>query len=197
MLSLIDDALLALGGIGAVAAQDATPSTDSAGASDLSLTLTDAGVEGLPAETTAGWHTVSFTNSTTPSGDPFEDAWGIDFIQLPEGMTIDDVNAAISAMMSEGGGGEGEGDSTEGMDMASPESMEGMDMGSPEAGAAPENPFAFLYNTYLAGGPGAAGTLATPARIRQTIEPSSRGRIPLTSVTFSGQTICRRRVRPR
>ncbi len=176
-LSLIAVALLALGGIGAVAAQDATPSTDSAGTSDLTLTLTDTGVEGLPAETTAGWHSVSFTNSTTPSGDPFEDAWGIDFIMLPEGMTIDDFNAAIAAMMS---GGEGEGESTEGMDTASPESMEGMDMGSPEAGAAPEDPFAFMYNTYLAGGPGALNGETTQATI--FLEP---GTYVVTALGFS------------
>ena len=127
-LSLIAVALLALGGIGAVAAQDATPATDSSAAADLNITLTDAGVEGLPAETTAGWHTVSFTNSATPSGDPFEDAWGIDFVMLPEGMTLDDVAAAFAGPPP---GAEGEG-----MEMASPESMEGMDMGSPEAGAA-------------------------------------------------------------
>jgi len=160
VLSLIAVALLAFGGIGAVAAQDATPSTDGSGFAELNMTLTDAGVEGLPAETTAGWHTVTFTNNATPTGDPFEDAWGIDFVMLPEGMTVDDVAAALSGPPP---GAEGEGG--EGMDMASPESMEGMDMGSPEAGAAPEDPFAFLYNTYLAGGPGALSGETTQATI--------------------------------
>lgn len=148
-LSLIAVALLAFGGIGAVAAQDATPSTGGTIFPELTLTLTDAGVEGLPAETAAGWTSVTFTNNVTPTGDPFEDTWGIDFIMLPEGMTIDDVAAALAAPPE----GEGEGESMEGMDMASPESMEGMDMGSPEAAA--EDPFAFLYETYLPGGPGA------------------------------------------
>jgi hypothetical protein len=148
-LSLIAVALLAFGGIGAVAAQDATPTTGDTGSNQLNLTLTDAGVEGLPAETPAGWTSVTFTNNVTPTGDPFEDTWGIDFLQLPEGLTIDDVAAALAAPPP---GAEGEG---EGMDMASPESMEGMDMGSPEAGAAPEDPFAFLYDAYLPGGPGA------------------------------------------
>jgi hypothetical protein len=161
VLSLIAVALLALGGVGAVVAQDATPSTDSSGFAELSITLTDAGVEGLPAETPAGWTNVTFTNSATPSGDPFEDAWGIDFVMLPEGMTVDDVAAALSGPPP-GAEGEGEG---EGMDMASPESMEGMDMGSPEAGAAPEDPFAFLYETYLAGGPGALSGETTQATI--------------------------------
>ncbi len=150
-LSLIAVALLVLGGIGAVAAQDSTPSTDGSGATELSLTLTDTGIEGLPAETTAGWHNVTFTNSTTPSGDPFEDAWGIDFIMLPEGMTVDDVAAAFAGPPP---GAEGE---------ASPESMEGMDMGSPEAAA--EDPFAFLYETYLAGGPGALNGETSQATI--------------------------------
>ena len=71
------------GGIGAIAAQDATPSTEGTIFPELQLTLTDAGIEGLPAETTAGWTNVTFTNSVTPTGDPFEDAWGIDFIMLP------------------------------------------------------------------------------------------------------------------
>jgi hypothetical protein len=148
-LSLIAVALLAFGGIGAVAAQDATPSAEGTIFPELTLTLTDAGVEGLPAETAAGWTSVTFTNNVTPTGDPFEDTWGIDFIMLPEGMTVDDVAAAMAAPPE----GEGEGESMEGMDMASPESMEGMDMGSPEA--AGEDPFAFLYETYLPGGPGA------------------------------------------
>jgi hypothetical protein len=160
VLSLIAVALLAFGGIGAVAAQDATPSADGSIFPELQLTLTDTGIEGLPAETTAGWTNVTFTNSVTPTGDPFEDAWGIDFIMLPDGMTVDDVAAAFSGPPP---GAEGEGESMEGMDMASPESMEGMDMGSPEAAA--EDPFAFLYETYLAGGPGALSGETTQATI--------------------------------
>jgi len=158
-LSLIAVALLALGGVGAVTAQDATPATDGTGFAELNITLTDAGVEGLPAETTAGWTNVTFTNNATPSGDPFEDAWGIDFVMLPEGMTIDDDAAALSGPPPRA---EGEGAGT---DMASPESMEGMDMASPEAGAAPVDPFAFLYETYLAGGPGALSGETTQATI--------------------------------
>jgi hypothetical protein len=163
VLSLIAVALLAVSGIGTVAAQDATPATGDSGSPELTMTLTDTGIEGLPAETPAGWTTVTFTNSATPTGDPFEDAWGIDFIMLPDGMTVDDVAAAFAGPPP-GAEGEGEGD-MEGMDMASPESMEGMDMGSPEAGAAPEDPFAFLYDTYLAGGPGALSGETTQATI--------------------------------
>lgn len=182
-LSLVAVALLGLSGIGAVAAQDATPAAEGSAASELSLTLTDTGIEGLPAETTAGWHSVSFTNSVTPTGDPFEDAWGIDFILLPEGMTVDDVAAVFAGPPP---GAEGEGES---MDMASPESMEGMDMGSPEAGAVTEDPFAFLFNTYIAGGPGALSGETTEAAI--FLEPgnyavAALGFAPPAALTVTG-----------
>jgi hypothetical protein len=137
---------LAVGGFTRVAAQDATPApmedalfADTMGLPELQLTLTDAALEGVPAETQAGWHVVTFTNNVTPTGDPFEDWWSAEVIMLPEGMTLDEV-AALAAAEPEG-------------EEASPESMEGMDMASPEAGA--EDPFAWLYETYIAGGPGA------------------------------------------
>ena len=143
---------LAFGGILSASAQG--NSLAEAGFPELSLTLTDAGVEGLAAETTAGWNLVSFTNSVTATGDPFEDAWSIDFILLPEGMTADDVVAAFNAAFE--GPPEGE---------ASPAAMEGMDMGSPAAEAAPADPLGFLYETYLACGPGALQGETTQAAI--------------------------------
>jgi len=140
---------LAVAGPAVIAAQDASPAAQDGSLADtgfpeLSMTLTDASLDGLPAETAAGWHVVSLTNSVTSTGDPFEDAWSVDFILLPEGMTADDVVAAFEAAFA--GPPEGEG---------SPAAMEGMDMASPAAGAAPADPLAFVYETYLPGGPGA------------------------------------------
>lgn len=128
---------LAFGGVARVSAQEGPLA--STGFPELSITLTDAGLEGVPAETAAGWYVVNFTNSITPTGDPFDDAWAVEFIQVPDGMTAEDVSAVFSDPPP---GAEGE---------ASPEAMEGMDMATPVA----EDPTAFLYETYLAGGPGA------------------------------------------
>ena len=126
---------LAFGGVLGTAAQDS--SIASAGFPELAVTLTDAGPEGLPTETTAGWNLVTFTNSVTATGDPFEDSWSLDFILLPVGMTADDVVAAFGAAFA--GPPEGE---------ASPAAM------ATPVGP-PEDPLAFLYETYLPGGPGA------------------------------------------
>lgn len=133
---------LAVGAILSASAQDG--SFADTGFPETALTLTDAGVEGLGAETTAGWNVVTLTNSVTATGDPFEDAWSVDFILLPDGRTADDVVAAFNAAFA--GPPEGE---------ASPPAIEGMDTGSPAAEAAPADPLGFLYGKYLAGGPGA------------------------------------------
>ena len=130
---------LAFSGMARISAQESPLAA--AGFPELAITLTDAGLEGVPAETAAGWYLVSFTNSITPTGDPFEDSWQVDFIQVPEGMTAEEIGAFF---MGPPPGAEGEGE-------ASPESMEGMDMASPAA----EDPSAFLYETYMPGGPGA------------------------------------------
>ena len=80
---------LAFGGMARVSAQEGPLA--STGFPELSITLTDAGLEGVPAETAAGWYLVTFTNSITPTGDPFDDAWAVEFIQVPEGMTAEEV----------------------------------------------------------------------------------------------------------
>lgn len=135
---------LAFSGMARISAQESPLAA--AGFPELAITLTDAGLEGVPAETAAGWYLVSFTNSITPTGDPFEDSWQVDFIQVPDGMTAEEIGAFF---MGPPPGAEGEGDG-----QASPESMEGMDMASPASPAA-EDPSAFLYETYMPGGPGA------------------------------------------
>jgi hypothetical protein len=98
------------------------------GVPEIQVTLTDEGVQGVPAETPAGWTLVTFTNNVTPTGDPFADAWSLEFIQLADGMVAADVDAIFA-------------------------SGEGGPPASPAAGG--EDPFAFLYETYMAGGPGA------------------------------------------
>jgi hypothetical protein len=153
LLSFVAVAVLAIGGLAGAAAQDATPVAaqdamleDTFGLPELQITLTDGGFEGVPAETAAGLYVVTFTYSGSGDGG------AVNFVQLPEERTIDDVSAFIQAAS---GPPPGEGDDT-GAGMASPESMEGMDMGSPAADAAAEDPIAWLFETYLAGGPGAA-----------------------------------------
>jgi hypothetical protein len=134
-------------GLAGVAAQDASPAaadgafTDVGDIPEIQVTLTDSGLEGVPSETQEGWHLVTFTNSVTPTGDPFEDAWSVEFVMLPEGM----VAADLAALFQEAPEGEG---ATPAMEMG-----EGAETASPMAGG--EDPFAFLYETYLAGGPGA------------------------------------------
>lgn len=123
-LSILAVAALLIAGLGGVAAQDEGGALDDlSGLPELTITLTDTAIEGVPAETEAGWHLVTFTNGVSSTGDDFEDAWSIEFIMLPEGMAASDL------------------------------------AGPPEGAASPvaggEDPFAFLYETYLAGGPGA------------------------------------------
>jgi hypothetical protein len=145
-LSLLATLGLALSGLGGAVAQDASPPAggatfpDTMGLPEIQVTLTDAGLEGVPAETEAGWHVVTFTNNVTPTGDPFEDSWAVEFVSLPPDMTVDDLTALFSSFE------EPPPDET-GTPMAD------MDMGTP-AGPA-EDPFAFLYQSYLAGGAGA------------------------------------------
>lgn len=149
VLSLLTAVVLTVGGLGSVAAQDASPAaeppanamlSDTFGLPELQITLTDAGFEGVPAETAAGWYAVTFTNNATVT-----ESAAIDFVQLPEGRTIEDLVLLAQLASAEG---EGEGNAAP---AASPESMEGMDTASPAA----EDPFAWLYETYISGGPGA------------------------------------------
>jgi hypothetical protein len=137
VLSLFAALLL---GLPSTAAQG-EPLTD-LGLPELAITLTDAGLEGVPAETPAGRYLVNFTNNVSDTGDPFNDSWSVEFVRLPAGITVDDL-AAIFAGPPEGAA----------VEDATPvtEAGEADAMASPGAG---EDPFAFLYDAYLAGGPG-------------------------------------------
>ena len=129
-------AALLLGSPGALAQSEPLADT---GLPELSITLTDAGLEGVPAETPAGRYLVSFTNNVADTGDPFNDSWSVEFVMLPEGLTIDDL-AMLFAEAPEGEAG-----------TPVTEAGEAAAESSPAAGV---DPFAFLYETYLAGGPG-------------------------------------------
>jgi hypothetical protein len=163
-LSMLAVALLAAGGLAGVAAQEATPQdglgatpgaaqdallANTFGLPELRITLTDGGYEGVPAETAAGLYVVTFTNNTN-------EAAAAAFIQLPEGMTVDDLTALAELAPPEG---EAAGGAEAGL--ASPAATGGMDMASPAAGTdvaaspAAEDSLAWLFQTYAAGGPGA------------------------------------------
>jgi len=137
LLSLL--AALLLGLPGALAQAD--PFAD-AGLPELAITLTDEGPQGVPAETAAGRYLVSFTNDVSDTGDPFTDAWSVEFVRLPAGMTVDDLAALFAAGAEGEGGGEGTPVTEAGEAVA-------------EASPAGEDPFAFIYEGHLAGGPGA------------------------------------------
>ena len=139
LLSLL--AALLLGLPGALAQAD--PFAD-AGLPELAITLTDGGPQGVPAATAAGRYLVSFTNDVSDTGDPFTDAWSVEFVRLPAGTTVDDLAALFAA----GAGAEGEGGGE-----GTPVTEAGEAVA--EASPAGEDPFAFIYEGHLAGGPGA------------------------------------------
>jgi hypothetical protein len=92
---LFATALLALGAsTTATVAQEATPTSatfaDTLGLPELAVTDNGEGLEGLPAETEAGRYLVTLTNNDddNPEGN-------ISFIQLTEGLTVDDFGAAF------------------------------------------------------------------------------------------------------
>src|SRR5215213_5020143 len=84
---------LLLTGIGGVAAQDATPSSatfaDTMGLPELRVQVTDAAFEGLPAETAAGRYLLTLEISAADGG-------GLNFMQLPEGMSFDDFTTMLA-----------------------------------------------------------------------------------------------------
>ena len=158
MLGLIAAMLAVLaGGSRAALAQDATPAAgmaenaifaDTMGLPELRVTLSDTGFEGLPTETAAGTYVVTLTNNSAA------DLGAITFIQLPEGRTVDDLTALTAPPE-----GAVDGTPPAGMDMGTP--MAGMTMGTPATGAEDagpppgEDPLAWIYETYISGGPGA------------------------------------------
>ena len=132
-------AMLALvaGGAGTALAQDATPMAadalfaDTMGLPEIRVTQTDTTYEGVPAELPAGRYVVTITNNAT-QGDAIAE-----FVQLPEGVTFEDVLALVGASSP---------DATPDAGEASP-AVEG----SPAA-APPDVPPDWFYEVHLAGG---------------------------------------------
>lgn len=132
-LMLLTAALAASGLAPAAAvAQDATPPAamfpDTMGLPELPVTVTDTAFEGLPAETPAGRYLVTLEITAADGG-------GLSFMQLPEGMSVDDFIAMLA-----------------GPPAASPEAA----MGTPMADAGPpegeQGPPEWYYQTKMAGG---------------------------------------------
>ena len=113
------------------------------GLPELAITLTDAGLEGVPAETPAGRYLVSFTNNVADTGDPFNEPGR----SIRPASGRHDRRGRCHALR---GPAQGEGDEGAGGTPVT-EAGEAAAESSPEAGV---DPFAFLYETYLAGGPG-------------------------------------------
>ena len=127
-------ALLCTGLVG-VAAQEATPAAatfaDTMGLPELRVRATDTAYEGLPAETPAGRYLLTLEVETAEGA-------GLNFLQLPEGMTFDDFMALLA-----------------GPPAASPEAMEG----TPGAEAGPpegeDRALEWYFQAEMAGGTGA------------------------------------------
>src|SRR5215218_2669748 len=102
-------------------AQDATPAAATGGAAfaglglpELTVTITESGYEGVESTLSPGTYLVHATATTSESSN-------LTFMQLPEGMTADDLMSMLSGGDSGASGGE----------MASPSAEEGEDLGAP------------------------------------------------------------------
>jgi hypothetical protein len=124
------------GGLTAVA-QDSMPAGNvlaGLGLPEIDVTITKTGYEGLTADLTAGLYLVKATNSGSAPGF-------VEFMQLPEGMMLDDLMTMLSSSSSTPAAG---------------------DIASPESGGDDQGPPDWYYTTYLAGGAGVApGATAT------------------------------------
>ncbi len=137
LLTVLVSITLSITGFGGVAAQDATPTSatfaDTMGLPELRVQVTESAYEGLPAETAAGRYLLTLEVSAAEGA-------GLNFLQLPEGMTFDDFMAVLM-----------------GQPAASPEAMEGTpgaEAGPPEG--APE----WYFQAEMAGGTAGFGGTA-------------------------------------
>lgn len=135
-------------GTAGIAAQDATPAaaatfTDTMGLPELQLTVSDTAIEGVPAETAAGRYVVTLNVTAAEGGS-------VDFMQLPEGMTLDDFMALFSGPPPSPEGDAG----TPAMEMEGSPPAEGEEGGPPD----------WYYTTKHAG-----GAAADPGQTAQVI----------------------------
>jgi hypothetical protein len=137
LLTVLVSITLSIAGFGGVAAQDATPTSatfaDTMGLPELRVQVTESAYEGLPAETAAGRYLLTLEVSAAEGA-------GLNFLQLPEGMTFDDFMAVLT-----------------GQPAASPEAMEGTP--GAEAGP-PEGAPDWYFQAEMAGGTAAFGGTA-------------------------------------
>lgn len=137
-----------LGGTIGVAAQDATPTsatfTDTMGLPELSVTVTDSAYEGLPAETPAGRYVLNIDIAAAEGG-------GISFMQLPDGLSLDDLMALLAAP-------------PEGSPEAAAASPIAGDEAAAEGGDAEDGPPDWYFTTRHAG-----GTAGGPGQLVQAI----------------------------
>ncbi|MDP9359076.1 MAG: hypothetical protein M3R02_28100 [Chloroflexota bacterium] len=144
MVAVLLAALMVVSQVAVAVAQDASPAAGGARFADtldlpeLQITGTDTGFEGLPEETEAGRYLVTLTNEA-------EQGSAVEFLQLPEGKTADDLMAAFAAAAPPGP------DATPGPGMAEGSPMAGMDESSP---VTEEDPLGWIYEAYIAGGVG-------------------------------------------
>ncbi len=144
VVAIILAALIVVGQARFAVAQDASPAVGGARFADtldlpeLQITATDTSFEGLPEETEAGRYLVTLTNESAGPG-------GVEFTLLPEDKTVEDLLALAEVPAPPGP------DATPGPGMAEASPMAGMDEASPMA---QENPFEWIYETYIAGGVG-------------------------------------------
>ncbi len=138
LMTVLVSTALSIAGIGGVAAQDATPTAatfaDTMGLPELRVQITDTAYEGLPAETAAGRYLLTLEVSAAEGG-------GLNFMQLPEGMSFDDFMALLAGPP------------------ASPEAMAGTpgaEAGPPEGNGTPD----WYFQTEMAGGTAAFGGTA-------------------------------------
>jgi len=119
-----------LGGLQALA-PDSTGGLAALGLPALDITLSDSSYDGIPSDTPAGLYLVNFTNNSSAVGY-------LEFMQLPDGLSVDDMTTLLSGGTPVPDPGADE--------MASPEPQEDLTQGPPS----------WYYTTYLAGGAGAA-----------------------------------------
>lgn len=149
-------AMLLGSGFAPTLAQDASPASGSGnpfaalGLPEISVTITDTAFEGVPAELAAGRYVLTVTNALETAGGPFGlESSGINFLQLTAALTAEAFIAQMSAYSATPGAGTAP---------ASP----------PAAEEDPLEPFAWLYQVTLPGGPYALPGATTSAVIDLT-----------------------------
>jgi hypothetical protein len=139
-------AMLAFSGAASVMAQDATPVNGfgDLGLPELSITVSQAGYEGVPDQVEAGRYLVTVTPA-----DDLEFGGGVGFIRPPEGMTADEFLAALAGPPDEGAVEGATGSPAAAMPEATPADQMAA---SPAAEEGTGGPPPFIFEATFAGG---------------------------------------------